>query len=453
MNNEPVLDRGWISRRTLLRGAGAALALPWLEAMMPQTARAAANGDSRPVRFAALFMPNGVRQDQWTPAGEGRDFQLSPTLEPLDDLKQELLVLTNLWNQASNYGDGHYVKTSGFLTCTTINKSLGIDLNCNGVSVDQMAAERVAKQTPLPSMELAIEPVSIGVDRNVGYTRVYGSHIAWKGPTSPLAREINPRLVYERLFRAGQPQSAGARRDLHLLDRVLGDARDLRQRLGHADRQRMDEYLQSVRSLEERLERATNTDQQAWQPAALLDPAARPAAETPGDHAAHVRLMMDMIALAFQTDTTRVCTFMFGNAVSGRNFSFLDGVSGGHHDTSHHQNDEDKLRQYQLINRWHIEQYAYLLRKLQEMPEGDSNVLANSMVLFGSGLRDGNSHSPHNLPILVAGRAGGRLATGQHLSFSQDTPLANLYLCLLDAFGAPAERFADSTGKLPGVLA
>ena len=222
---------------------------------------------SPPPRFAAIFVPNGVRDDMWTPQGEGRDFQLSPTLEPLHDLQDQLLVLTNLWNQASNVGDGHYVKTSGFLTCTTINKTLGIDLNCNGISLDQVAAQQVAEDTPLPSLELGIEPVSIGVDRNVGYTRVYGSHIAWHGPTSPLAREINPQLVFERLFRASRPQVGSARRDLRLLDRVLEDATQLQQRLGAADRQRMDEYLQSVRSLEQRLERAKRSGQSAWQPA------------------------------------------------------------------------------------------------------------------------------------------------------------------------------------------
>ncbi len=163
--------------------------------------------------------------------------------------------------------------------------------------------------------------------------------------------------------------------------------------------------------------------------------------------------MMDMMALAFQTDTTRVCTFMFGNAVSGRNFSFLEGVSGGHHDTSHHQDEEDKLRAYQLINRWHVEQYAYLLEKLGSMQEGEGTVLDNSMILYGSGLRDGNSHNPHNLPILLGGGGGGRLATGQHLSYSPDTPLSNLYVAMLQAFGCKTERFADSTGVLPGVLA
>ncbi|MCA9147811.1 MAG: DUF1552 domain-containing protein [Planctomycetales bacterium] len=438
-----------ISRRTLLRGAGAALALPWLEAMA--TPAQAASAPPLPKRFAAMFMPNGVRTDMWTPDGEGRDFSLSPSLEPLASRRDDLLVLTQLWNQASNVGDGHYVKTSGFLTCTTINKSLGIDLNCNGVSLDQLIAEKTGQYTPLPSLELAMEPVSIGVDRNVGYTRVYGSHIAWKGPTMPLAREINPQLVYERLLRAARPHSAGQPRQRLLLDRVLGDARQLRDRVGVGDRQRLDEYLQSVRSLEERLDRAAAAGGNAWSPLMSIVDTDAPG-DAPNGHAERVRMMLDMIVLAFRSDTTRVSTFMFGNAVSGQNFSFLEGVTGSHHDTSHHQNDAEKLRQYQLINRWHVEQYAYLLNQLSAAREGDGSVLDNSVILFGSGLRDGNSHSPRNLPILVGGRAGGRLATGQHRIYSRDTPLANLYLSLLDALDIPAERFADSTERLAGVL-
>lgn len=406
-----------------------------------------------PIRMAALFVPNGVHQGMWTPEGVGRDFKLSPTLQPLASLREQLLVFTNLWNQASNVGDGHYVKTSGFLTCTTINKSLGIDLNCNGRSMDQVAAEHAAKQTPIPSLELGIDPVTTGVDTNVGYTRVYGSHIAWSGPTSPLARELNPALVFERLFRAANPKAGSGVRDQLLLDRVLGDASELKRSLGASDRQRMDEYLQSVRSIEKRLQSQQLEGVKQWRPLVDLELSDRPSDQRPDQYVEQVRLMLDMIALAFQTDTTRVCTFMFGNAVSGRSFSFLDGVSGGHHDTSHHQNNEDKLRQYQLINLWHVEQYAYLLNKLARMQERDASVLDHSMVLYGSGLRDGNSHSPHNLPILLAGRGGGRIATGQHLESSRDTPLANLYAAMLNAFGTGATRFADSTEMLPGVLA
>ncbi|MEZ6134097.1 MAG: DUF1552 domain-containing protein [Pirellulaceae bacterium] len=454
--NDEVNRRFPIHRRTLLRGAGTALALPWLESMLAACAVADESAEleaAAPVRLAALFVPNGVRQDMWTPEGEGREYHLSPTLEPLANFQDRLLVLTNLWNQGSNVGDGHYVKTSGFLTCSTINKSLGIDLNCNGRSMDQVAADWSGQFTPLPSLELGIDPVTTGVDTNVGYTRVYGSHIAWKGPTSPLAKELNPNLVFERLFRFTHPRSETVDRDRLLLDRVLEDARQLNHRLGSSDRQRMEEYLQSVRAVEQRLQKQMSRGATPWQPLVPLSDDQRPPAQQPEEHVEHVQLMMDMIALAFQTDTTRVCTFMFGNAVSGRNFSFLEGVSGGHHDTSHHQDEEEKLRAYHLINRWHIEQYAYLLAKLDSMREGERSVLDNSMILYGSGLRDGNSHNPHNLPILVAGQAGGRLKSGQHRTYGKDTPLSNLYLAMLNAFGCQASQFADSTGLLPHVLA
>ncbi len=445
-----------LSRRTFLRGAGVALALPWLEAMRParvlQAADAAAT-PADPVRLAVLFMPNGVHPNMWTPEEEGRDFRLTPTLEPLAEFRDDLLVLTNLGHKACRTGDGHYVKTAGLLTGTTITKTVGENLNCNGVSMDQVAARASGRLTPLPSLELGTERVQTGVDFAVGYTRVYGAHIAWAGPTSPLAKEINPRLVYERLFRAGRPRGDAARADRPLLDLVLDDARRLRDGLGAGDRRKVDEYLDSVRSLEQRLEQAGGPGQAAWQPRAPVDPAAQPPEEVPSAHQEHVRLMLDLIALAFQTDTTRVATFMFGNSVSNIGFSFLEGVKGGHHSLSHHQNDKEKLRQYQLINRWHVEQYAYLLRKLRSVREGERTLLDNTMVLFGSDLRDGNKHDPKNLPIVLAGRAGGRLATGQHLKYAGDTPLANLYVSMLTAFGAPVERFADSTGPLPGVLA
>jgi hypothetical protein len=439
-----------ISRRTVLRGAGAALALPWLEAMTPSAQGKTASRP--PVRMAAMYMPNGVHPDMWTPEGAGREFQLSPTLTPLNDLKNDLLVMTNLWNEGSKGGEGHYVKISGFLTCTTVTKTLGVDINCNGISMDQVAAKQAGHRTPLPSLELGIAPVTTGVDKNVGYTRVYGSHIAWSGPTTPLAREVNPRLVFERLFRATRPMGDSAKQDVLLLDRVLGDARALREQLGGADRQRMDEYLSVVRSLEDRMERATRPEQSTWKPRAALDKVVKPEG-MPKEYAEHVKLMLDMIALGFQSDTTRIATFMFGNEVSNQNFSFVEGVDGAHHSLSHHQKDPDKMRQYQLINRWHIEQYAYLLRKLRDMKEENGTVLDNSMVLFGSGLRDGDKHDPHNVPVVLGGRGGGRIAAGQHLSFTPDTQLSNLYVSMLDAFGTPVERFADSTGRLPGVLA
>jgi hypothetical protein len=318
--------------------------------------------------------------------------------------------------------------------------------------MDQVAAQRLGDQTPLPSLELGIEPEATGVDTNVGYTRVYGCHIAWSSPTTPLARETNPRSVFERLFRAAGPRGSSAKEDTLLLDRVLGEAKKMRAGVGTADQRRLDEYLSIVRSLETRLERSNDPKRNTWKPRAPLPASAKPT-DDPKTHAEHAKLMLDLIALAFQSDTTRISTFMFGNAVSGVNFRFLEGVTDSHHEVSHHSNNTDKLRQYALINRWHVDQYAYLMRKLRDMKEGESSVLDNSMVLFGSALSDGNSHNPHKLPLVLGGRGGGRLATGQHLVFSEDTPAANLYVSMLDAFGAPVPRFADSTGPLPGVLA
>lgn len=433
-----------LSRRTLLRGVGASLALPWLEAM------ASGSKVQSPTRFAALYMPNGVHAEHWSPTQTGKQFDLPATLKPLTALQDQLIVLSNLWNAAAKGGDGHYVKVAGFLTCTTISKTLGVDLNANGTSVDQLMAQRAAKETPFASLELGIHPVTTGVDKNVGYTRVYSSHIAWGNPTNPLAKETNPRAVFERLFQAAQPKSKHGSGDKLLLDSVLDDARTLRTQLGAADRQRVDEYLSIVRSLEERVDRAASAKVK-WKPRTPIDPKREPK-DTPDLYPEHVELMLDMMALAFETDSTRVATFLFSNEVSNQNFSFVDGVKSGHHEVSHHQKDSEKLRQYQLINRWHVEQYARLLTKLQARKEGDRSVLDNSMILFGSGIRDGDKHEPHNLPLLLAGKANGRLSTGQHLSCTPDTPLANLYLTLLDAFGTPQPRFADSVRPLTEIL-
>ncbi len=440
-----------ISRRTLLRGAGVSLGLPWLEAMVPSKAFASSKLPKNPVRMAMLYMPNGTNMAEWTPQEQGRNFTLSPTLSPLESLKDQVVVLSNLWNQATKSGDGHYVKEAAWLTCATIRKTPGADIR-NETSVDQVAAKQISGQTPLPSLELGVAPVAIGVDQAVGYTRIYGSHISWSNPATPLAREINPRAVYERLFRAASGMSSNeAKMDTLLLDRVLGDAKKLRSEVGSADQIRLDEYLSVMRSLEERVERASSGKQKSWKPRVPIDKNQIPT-DRPASHAEHVKLMMDMIAIAFQSDTTRVSTFMFGNAVSDINFRFMETITSGHHEVSHHQKDAEKLRQYALISRWHVEQYAYLMKRLKEMKEGDSTVLDNSMILFGSALSDGDRHDPHKLPLVVGGKGGNRIDTGQHLVYAEDSPMANLYVSMLDAFGAPVERFADSTGHLQGFL-
>jgi hypothetical protein len=280
---------------------------------------------------------------------------------------------------------------------------------------------------------------------------VYGAHIAWRTPTQPLAKEINPRLVFDRMTMVAGGKPAG-RSNRPLLDRVGEDARRLSQTLGQHDRQRLDQYLESVHALEQRLSRLETQTESSWR--SKVDFTTREApANNPQQHADRTRLMLDMIALAFEADITRVVTFMFGNSVSDINFSFIEGVESGHHESSHHGNDEKKLDQYERITRWHVAQYAYLLEKLRSLPEGESNVLDNSAILFGSGLRDGNSHNPHDLPLLLAGRAGGKLSPGQHIAATRDNPMANLLLTVLQAAGVPATQFADSTGPIEELFA
>ena len=378
--------------------------------------------------------------------GPGQGLPLSPTLAAARGLKDQLLVVSNLWNAAANTGDGHYAKESSLLTCTTITKTLGVDINIHGPSMDQVAAQRVGGETPLPSLELGIEPESTGVDANVGYTRVYGCHIAWSGPTTPLARETNPRSVYARLFRAAAPAGqfgeAGHAAAGPRAGAIEEDARAARRRRSGARRR-----VSVDRAVARNADGAGQRSEAHVEAARAVDPAPEPA-ENPASHQEHVRLMLDMIALAFQSDTTRISTFMFGNAVSGVNFRFLEGVTDSHHEISHHSNNPEKLRQYAVINRWHVEQYGYLLRKLRDMKEGERTVLDNSMILFGSALSDGNKHDPHRLPIWcwrdAAADASRRASTG----VPEDSPAANLYVSMLDAFGTPVERFADSTGPL-----
>ncbi len=344
------MRKPFLSRRTLLRGAGVGLGLPWLEAMVPVSGFASSADPRPPVRMAMLYIPNGVNGTAWRPEAAGRDFKLSPTLEPLKDLKDKVAVLSNLWNAANEGGDGHYAKEGAILTCTTIRKTSAEDIH-NGVSMDQLAAQRVRHLTPIPSLELGVAPVATGVQFSTGYTRVYGSHIAWSSPTTPLAREIDPNAVYQRLFGAASGRNANfAKMDALLLDRVLEDAKRLRAEVGAADRLRLDEYMSVMRGLEERVGRAGNPAARKWTARVPIDPKAAPTGR-PKDHGEHVRLMLDMIAVAFQSDATRISTFMFGNAVSDVNFGFIEGVKTAHHEASHHRNDPDKLRQYEIISR------------------------------------------------------------------------------------------------------
>ncbi|WP_286765944.1 MULTISPECIES: DUF1552 domain-containing protein [Rhodopirellula] len=451
-----------IPRRRFLRGSGVLLGLPWMASMAETMAAAkpdasgSQNGDPQPpLRTAFLYFPNGVWEKDWVPESEGTDYELSPSLEPLADLKDDFLVLSGLDKKHSHGGDGHYAKTANYLTGMPVAKTTGKDISSGGISIDQLIAAKVGNQTPLPSLELGIDPVISGIDSNVGYTRLYGSHISWQSPTRPIAKAINPRVVYERLFgKRMKTSTPEAKSYQNLLDYVLEDARLVRGKLSRDDQFKMDEYLDSVREVEKRIEFATRDQSHRARYEAERDRIASghaleiPETGTPGDFRQHIDLMLDMMVLAFQTDSTRVASFMFANDVSGRSFSFLDGVHGGHHELSHHENKEEKILQYQLINRWHTEQFARMLRKMKAVKEGESTLLDNSMIMFGSSFSDGNRHDPDNLPLLLAGRGGGTIQPGRHIAAKGQVPVCNLYLSLAKRYGLDLERFGDSEAEL-----
>jgi len=398
-------------------------------------------------------MPNGVRPDRWTPKGKGSSFELSPILSPLESVKDELVVISGLSNPPSYKGDGHYYKTASWLTCTTIQATQGSDVSANGISIDQIAADEIGKNTRLPSMELGTEPVTSGVDRNVNLTRLYGSHISWKKPDVPLPCEINPRVAFDRLFR--NPSTAQGS-DQSVLDIVLEDAKSLKRQLGKEDSHKLEQYLESVHEVERRIanEAAQLGAGQNLTPEALKQLNAldtRIGSLQRFDPTEHVRLMMDIMVLAFWTDSTRVSTFMFGNAVSGKNFSFLDGVSGGHHSISHHQNNPKQLDQYQIINTWHSTQYAYMLERMKSVPEGSGTLLDNSMVLYGSGIRDGNAHATRDIPTILAGGGGGQIKTGRHLVTGEGSTLANLHVGILKRMGVSNHKVGGATRELRGI--
>ncbi|MFM7837892.1 MAG: DUF1552 domain-containing protein [Planctomycetaceae bacterium] len=437
-------------RRGFLRGCGAALGLPWFESIAGVGVAAAAGRPAAgpPVRAAFIYFPNGVWEKSWVPEGTGRDYVLSPTLQPLSEVRDDVLVLTGLDKKNSHGGDGHYAKTANFLTGMPVAKTTGKNISSGGISVDQLMAQHVSQWTPLPSLELGTEPVISGIDSNVGYTRLYGSHISWQSPNRPVAKEINPRLVYERLFgRRLAGQTAKAESYQNLLDFVLEDAGRLRGKLGRDDQFKLDEYLDSVRAVERRIEFAVQPRAEGWQPDPLSAEVQPPASGIPADFREHISIMLDLMVLAFRTDATRVASMMFANDVSGRNFSFLEGVSGGHHELSHHEKNDAKIAQYERISRWHVEQFAGMLKKLKAIPEGDGSLLDNCLILFGSSISDGNRHDPDNLPILLGGRGGG-VESGRHIAAEGNVPLCNLYLSMLDRMGVEVERFGDSTGRL-----
>ena len=449
-----------ISRRTMLRGAGASVALPWLESM---ASAAESNLAEPPLRSVFMYMPNGVRPDYWTPAGDGENYDITPHLKPLESLKNDFLLLENLWNAKTVGRNGHWPKVPAFLSGGYVERTSGDDLDSGGTSVDQLAAQRIGDRTMLPSFELGLESTRNGIDTaGGGFARMYGSFISWRDPHTPVQKEIVPQLAFDRLFRSSKAPAmpglnpddpkllSALQRDEHsVLDMVRDQAKNLRKEGSASDRVRLDEYFESVRSVELRLQAALRP-QKRWINQGKF-PLERPGPGIPATRPEHMRLMMDIMVLALWSDTTRIGTFMTADAQTNEDFSFLPGVKGGFHSISHHAEDPVRKKEYETCVTWHVEQVAYFLNKLKSLDEGGKSLLDNSMVMFGCGIKCGNLHLEENLPIAVAGGGKGTLRGGRRLRFEKKTPLCNLYLSMLHRMGIKEESFGDSTGQLSGL--
>ena len=459
-------SRGHISRRTVLSGLGAAVALPMLDAMTGGRAAAfaadaiasGAPAASSPLRMAMFFLPNGMSMKEWTPGDdEGPLKDLPATLKPLEAVREQLTVLSGLaLDNAKAKGDGpgdHARSAAAFLTGAHPYKTAGADIKL-GVSVDQYAAKKLGAHTRLPSLELGLERGALAGNCDSGYACAYVSNISWSSDTTPVPKEVNPSAVFDRLFGSASEREAAEGRAKRLryrksiLDLVADDARRLSRALGRNDQRKLDEFTTSVREIEKRVER--DREQQAQLKSQQTKvPDVKLPDEIPDDVQEHFRLMADMLVLAFQMDLTRVSTFMVASDGSDRVYRQL-GVSEGHHTLSHHGRNKDKLAQIQKIDQFHVEQFAYFLKRLAEVKEADGrSILDNSMVLFGCGIGDGDRHNHNDLPVLLAGRGGGTITPGRHVKYEQNTPLCNLYVSMLDRAGAKVDRFGDSTGPLP----
>src|SRR5947208_5519 len=438
-----------LSRRTVLKGVGCAMGLPLLEAMLPGRSLLSAEA-SPPVRMAFISFPNGAIMDAWRPQGEGEAFEFGPTMQALAGLKSDLNVVTGLAQEngfAKGDGAGDHARSSAsLLTGAHPIKTSGAHIRV-GQSVDQAAAERIGHLTKLPSLELGTERGKDAGSCDSGYSCAYSNSISWKDATTPMAKEIKPRLVFDRLFGNSGGGSGPSRRNRvrqSVLDLVSEQAADLKNHLGRGDQKKMDQYFSSVREIEQRISRAGQQRQEV----------AVPEFDTPEDMRTdvqeHIRLMYDLMALAFQTDATRVITFMAANEGSNRSYRMV-GVNNGHHELSHHRSDTEKIEQLKKIDQFLVGEYARFLEKLKATPEGAGSLLDNCLIMYGSGLSDGNRHRHDDLPVILAGRGGGTIKSGRHVVIQEGAPLNNLFLSMLDRVGASVASLGDSTGRLKAI--
>lgn len=432
-----------LSRRTVLRSLGAAIPLPFLDAMVPALTALQLTAAQPRLRFGAVYVPNGVIPGQWFPSAEGTAFEMSPSLKPLERFRDRLLVVSGLDSvpppppgerQYNNHADA----STRFLTDVTPSRSLRA-----GVSIDQILAKHVGQDTALPSLELALESVDSGSSCDFGRSCVYTGTISWAGPTSPLPMEHDPGAAFVRLFGDGtadaQAREARARLKGSILDSLLDEVARLQASVSAPDRSRLSGYLDSVRDVERRIQKAAAFNRE--------EPSFERPAGIPDTFAQHARLMFDLQWLAYQGDVTRVVTFMMGREFSGRTYPEI-GVPDAHHPISHHQRDPVRMEKCAKINHYHVSLFSEFVEKLRTTPDGDGSLLDHVAIVYGAGMSEGNGHVPENLPILIVGGAGGRIAGGRHLKFTKGTPLANFHLSLLDRFGVRIEQHGNSTGPV-----
>jgi hypothetical protein len=441
-----IITKKALPRRTFLRTVGATMALPLLDAMIP-AATALDKTAAKPVRrLGFVFMPMGCDQSRWTPRSEKTLHELSPILNSLAPVKEHVTVLTNM-ELANAYPGSHATSNSSFLSAAKAKHTEGNDYYL-GTTVDQVAAKQLGRETQLPSLELSMDLMQTVGQCDNGYACVYQNNLSWSTPTTPLPSEAHPRIVFETLFGEGGSSAerrAALRKRASLLDAFNHDIARLKRKLGAGDRARVDHYLDTIREVERRIQRAeadaTNN------PLPDLD---RPIG-VPAAYADHARLMFDLQVLAFQGDVTRVITFQLARETSNRTYPEI-GVPDPHHPLSHHGNDPDKIARMAKINQFHVSLFAEFLQKLKDTPDGEGSLLDHSVYLYGSGIGNPNIHDHTNLPIVVAGGASGGMKGNRHIRYDKPTPLANLHLTLLDKVGVRLDSFADSTGKLDEIF-
>lgn len=446
---------GNTSRRGFLRGLGAAVSLPALECFRPLMAAETAGralattASGAPLRMAYLYIPNGVNVERWRPKGTTSSYKMGPTFAPMEALREDFQIYTGFEQKAAAAdGDGpgdHARGVATFLTSTRARKTAGSDIDL-GISIDQVAANAIGAQTRLPSLELSADGVRKSGSCDSGYSCAYQFNLSWRSENQPMTPESSPRAVFERLFGAGDAKeradSLGRRyaTKKSMLDFISHDAKSLHRHLGRSDQQKLDEYLTGVREIEKQIEK---TEAMGLPP----DPGV-PAPDVPGTYEEHLRLMFDMMVLAFKTDSTRISTFLMAHDGSNRSFKEI-GVSDGHHNISHHQGNRDNLKKIAKIDHFYMQQLAYFLDRLKNTEDIDGqSLLHNSMIVYGGCISDGDRHNHDDLPIVVAGHGGGAFKPGRHVDLGGNVPISNLYLRMLDELGVKQRRFGDSTESL-----